>query len=267
MIGTGGLAVVVAPHLTFWRCVVIFGAGMAAGFINSIAGSGTLISFPTLTGIGFAAKTANVSNGLGLFPGGASAAWGFRAELKGQQARLRRLIPASGVGAAIGAFLLLAYPGSFRPIVPYLILTATALVIVQPRLQRALAARQKASERVEHNSPTLFLGVFLTGIYGGYFGAAQGIILVALLGTFLVDELKRINAAKNVLAALANGVSGVIFALRGAVHWGVAGLIAGGSVIGGQIGSLVGKRIPPQVLRGVIVVVGTTVAIKMLVHL
>lgn len=250
-----------------WRGVAIFAAGIAAGFINAIAGSGTLVSFPTLTGLGFAAKTANVSNGLGLFPGSMSAVWGFRQELSDQHERLRRLAPLSCIGAVLGALLLLGFPGSFRVVVPYLILLSVALVIVQPRLQRRVAARQAASGRVEHNSPVLLGGVFATGVYGGYFGAGQGIILIAILGTFLVGDLRKINAAKNVLAATANGVSGAVFALKGAVHWGVAGLIASGSVLGAFVGAKVGRRIPPTVLRTVIVVVGTTVAFKMLFNL
>ncbi len=252
--------------MTLWRGVAIFAAGAAAGFVNAIAGSGTLISFPTLTGLGFLAKTANVSNGLGLFPGSLSAVWGYRKELSDQHDRLRRLVPLSCGGAILGAVLLLGFPGSFRPVVPYLILLSVVLVLLQPTLQKRVAARQQGSGRVEHNSPVLLVGVFATGIYGGYFGAGQGIILIALLGTFLVGDLRKINAAKNVLAATANGVSGLVFALKGAVHWGIAGLIAVGSVLGALLGAKVGRRIPAPVLRAVIVVVGTTVALKMLLR-
>jgi uncharacterized protein len=253
------------PALTLVRAAAVTAAGMGAGFINSIAGSGTLISFPTLTALGWADKAANIANSIGLFPGQVSSVHGFRRELHGQRARLTFLGSASAVGAALGAGLLLRFPGSFKAIVPWLILLAVGLLIVQPRLQRQVAARLKnTAGRAEHRSPLLWFGVFATGIYGGFFGAGQGIILIAILGVFLVDDLKRINAAKNLLSGVVGLASGIVFVARGAVDWRAVACIAVGSIVGAQLGALVGRRIPAAALRAFIIVVGTTVAIQKL---
>ena len=255
------------PALTIGRVALVIAAGAGAGFINSIAGSGTLISFPTLTALGWADKAANIANSIGLFPGQVSSVHGFRRELAGQRDRLQFLGSASALGSIVGALLLLRFPGSFRAIVPWLILLAVALLLAQPRLQRTVSARLRSgSGAVEHRSPLLWAGVFSTGIYGGYFGAGQGIILIAVLGVFLVDELKRINAAKNFLTGIVGLASGVVFVARGAVDWRAVALVAAGSIVGAQLGSLVGRRIPASVLRAVIVVVGTTVALQRLLN-
>src|SRR3954469_1112052 len=177
-------------------------AGRAAGTINTIVGSGSLITFPTLLAAGYPAVTANVSNALGLVPGSLSGAFGYRRELEGQRERLIRLAVASLAGGVTGAILLLTLPSSvFDGVVPILILVACALVVVQPRLSRILAGR-RGDDAPAHGGPALFVTVFLTGVYGGYFGAAQGVILLALLAIFVPDDLQRLNAAKNVLALL-----------------------------------------------------------------
>ena len=235
-------------------------------------GSGTLISFPTIVGVGFDKLAANIGNNIGLFPGSISASHGYRRELVGQRARLIRLIPMSALGGLTGALLLLVLPSRyFARIVPFLVLTGVALVVAQTRLQ-ALVRQNQASRRssvITHPtheciSPWLQLGVFATGIYGGYFGAAQGIILMGILGIALTDEVQRLNATKNVLATAVNGAAAVVFVIRGDVPWGVVGLVALGSVLGAQLGALVGRRISPMLLRVIIVVVGTGVALKLL---
>lgn len=248
-------------------------AGAAAGFINAIVGSGTLLSFPTLIGVGYESVPANMANSIGLTPGSLSAAHGYRRELAGQKERLLRFAPASASGALIGALLVLVLPPSyFKRIVPFLVLVGVVLVLLQPRTQRRLRARIAASEAAgtappagsrEHISRRVQFGVFLTGVYGGYFGAGQGVILTGMLGSALVDDLQRINATKNVLAAIANGVASVVFILRGGVPWWPAAIIAGASIIGAQFGALIGRRIPPNVLRAVIVIVGLFVAIRL----
>lgn len=246
----------------------IFGAGLAAGTINTIVGSGSLITFPTLLAFGYSPVVANVTNTVGLVPGSLSGAYGYRRELKGQRSRLVTLGLASAAGGLTGGILLLALPGSvFKGIVPVLILLACALMAVQPKLAARLIRRREAGDAVQpaHGGPGLLVTVYLTGVYGGYFGAAQGVILIALLGIFIDDDLQRLNGVKNVLAALVNGVAAVLFIVVSHVVWSAAGLIACGAIIGGQVGAKVGRRLPAPLLRAVIVVVGTIVAIKLLI--
>jgi uncharacterized protein len=256
------------PDLTIPRAIAIIAAGGAAGFINSIVGSGTLISFPTLVGVGFDRVAANVGNNLGLTPGSLSAAYGFRRELQGQRRRLLFLSTASISGSLIGALLLLNLPPrAFRVVVPFLVLIGVVLVVSQPRIMTWVRARQTAAGKdmtVEHLTAPLWIGVFLTGIYGGYFGAAQGVILIGVMGALLADDLVRINAAKNVLSALVGIVASVVFLLQASVPWAAAGLVAIGSISGGLLGARVGRRIPPQVLRTVVATVGTVVALRLL---
>jgi uncharacterized membrane protein YfcA len=250
--------------VTFGAALAIVGAGLAAGTINTIVGSGSLITFPTLLALGYAPVVANVSNTIGLVPGSISGTIGYRRELEGQGPRIKTLGVASTVGGLTGGVLLLALPGSvFREVVPVLILVACVLVALQPRLARR-AANQPGGRR-EHGGPLLFATVFGTGVYGGYFGAAQGVILIALLGIFIEDTLQRLNAAKNLLAALVNGVAAVLFVVAAHVAWGAAALLAAGSIVGGQVGATIGRRIPAPLLRVIIVVVGTAVAVRLLI--
>ena len=245
------------------EAVAILAAGFAAGTINTIVGSGSLLTFPALLALGYPPVVANVSNTVGLVPGSISGAIGYRRELRGQ---VRRVVLLSVVGAAgglTGALLLLALPAtSFERVVPFLVLGACALVALQPRLSRTVANRRSQTGR-EHPLPLLG-GVFLTGIYGGYFGAAQGVILIALLGIFLTDDIQRLNGLKNVITAVVNGVAGVLFVLVAPVAWPPALLLAAGAIVGGQVGAVVARRLPPTALRGTIVVVGTIVGLRLL---
>jgi uncharacterized protein len=242
--------------------LAIAGAGLVAGTINAIVGSGSLITFPTLLAFGFAPVVANVSNTVGLVPGSLSGAVAYRSELRGQRRRLAVLGSFAAAGGISGALLLLNLPGSvFRHVVPALILVACALVALQPRLAARLGDRR---QRRAHGGPALFASVFASGVYGGYFGAAQGVILMSLLGIFFTDDLQRLNAAKNVLAFLVNGVAAVAFVFLAHVAWEAAGLVAAGSVVGGQFGGILGRRLPAPVLRGVIVAVGVAAAVALL---
>jgi hypothetical protein len=242
--------------VTFWQMAVVLLAGMAAGTINTVVGSGTLITFPTLLAFGVPPVTANVSNTIGLVPGVASGVVGYRRELVGQRARAIRLGSASLVGGVAGALLLLVLPAdAFAAIVPALIVVGLLLVVLQPRISAWVNARHEGA-RGEFGPWWVWPAVLGTGVYGGYFGAAQGVILMGVLGIGIADGLQRLNALKNVLAGLVNGVAGLIFALVADVDWTVVALIAVGSVIGGQIGATVGRRLRPAVLRIVIVVVG-----------
>jgi uncharacterized membrane protein YfcA len=244
--------------------LLVIGVGFLAGTMNTIVGSGSLITFPTLLAIGYSPVIANVSNTVGITFGSLSGALGYRRELGGQRRRVLALGSASFIGGITGGVLLLTLPSSvFDDVVPLLILLAVALVIVQPRLSRFVTERR--SRVVEHGGFELWIGIFVTGIYGGYFGAAQGVILLALLGIFIADNLQRLNAVKNVLALIANGVAAVIFVFAADVAWDVAALIAIGSVLGAQLGAHVGRRLPAPVLRAIIVVVGLVAAIKLLI--
>jgi uncharacterized membrane protein YfcA len=248
--------------MTVLEALLVLVAGFAAGTINTIVGSGTLITFPVLLAIGYSPVTANVSNTVGLVPGSLSGALAMRPELAGQRPRLLRLGSASVLGGITGALLLLVLPASaFRAIVPALIAIALVLVIVQPWLAGRLADRHHPAA---HGGPLVWVGVFLAGVYGGYFGAAQGVLLVGLLGSTLPDDLHRINATKNVLAGLVNGVAAVVFIIAAHIAWLPAALIAGGSIAGGLAGAHAARRLPPGALRALIVVVGTVAIVRLI---
>jgi hypothetical protein len=239
---------------------VVLVAGIAAGAINTMVGSGTLITFPTLLAFGVPPITANVSNTLGLVPGSVSGAIGYRALLVGQRARILRLVAATLVGSAIGATLLLTLPSAaFKAVVPVLVLIGLALVVLGPSLSARTAARAAAAG--EHTAPDAAWvpsAVLGAGVYGGYFGAAQGVIVLGILGAGVQESLQRHNAVKNVVVASSNSLAAVIFIFSGHMDWLVVGLLAVGAATGGQIGARIGQRLPAPVLRGFIVVVGLT---------
>lgn len=240
-------------------------AGAGAGMINTIVGSGTLITFPTLLFFGVNPLVANVSNNLGLVAGGVTGSWGYRHELVGQAPALRRLAPLSFVGSIIGAGLLLVLPASaFKTIVPVLIALALVLVLVGPSLQGRLASRHVDAEPRWHR-PAMGLGVLVAGMYGGYFGAAQGVLLMGLFSLLSAEPLQRLNGYKNVLSLTVNLVAAGVFVLfaRDHIDWVIVALIAGGAFVGGLLGARVGRRIPPRLLRGIIVAIGIIAIIKL----
>ncbi len=249
--------------MSFGEIVAIALAGLAAGTINTVVGSGTLITFPVLLAFGYAPVTANVSNTIGLVPGSVSGAIGYRRELAGQRRRARRLGTMSVLGGATGAVLLLVLPASvFKAVVPLFIAIALVLVVLQPRLKRLLADRD--IHAAHESGVVVALSIYLTGVYGGYFGAAQGILLLGILGLALAQDLHRTNALKNVLAGLTNGVAAVYFVFAAHVDWGPAAIIAGSSILGAQLGARYGRRLPPAALRALIVVVGVTAIVRLL---
>jgi uncharacterized membrane protein YfcA len=241
--------------------VLLAGAGLAAGAINSVAGGGSLVSFPALLAAGYPALTANVTNLIAVTPGYVGGSVGYRGELRGQGARARRLGGLAVVGALAGSALLLIAPAStFDAIAPFLVLLACALLALQPRLV-ALAARRHG----EHSS-ALAAAIVLGGIYGGYFGAGLGIMMLALLGVFVDDDLHRLNAVKGVLSLVVSIAAALVLGIFGPVDWPACGVIAASSLVGGRLGVSVARRLSPTVLRWTIVVYGCVVAVVLLVR-
>lgn len=242
--------------------VFIFFAGLWAGTINSVVGSGTLVTFPVLIALGIAPVTASISNAMGLVAGNAAGAWGYRKELAGRGRQLIRLLPASLVGGISGAWLLLHLPERvFHYAAPALIVLALLMVVFQPRLQQWVRNREANPEhaiRDKRHGILLIVLVFLAGVYGGYFVAAQGILLVGILGVFMTGTIQNANAMKNILVLGVNIVAAASYLLFafGRINWAVVGIIAVSSLIGGVIGSKVGRRLSPPVLRGVIFALG-----------
>lgn len=252
---------------------LILAAGTAAGTINAAVGSGSLITFPTLLALGIPPVTANVSNNIGLVPGGLASVWGYRRELADQRRRLVVLGSMSVLGGVVGSALLLVLPESaFGEVVPVLIGVAIVLVGLQPSIQRTLAGRRagrtasqgRGSPAADSAAATADIGpgamaaTAVVGVYGGYFGGAQGILLVGALGALMTESLQRLNALKNGLVTAVNSVAAVTFLIVAPdrVDWRVVGLIAVGSTAGGLIGSRIGRKLPQSALRGVIIVVG-----------
>ena len=246
-----------------WEWLAVFAAAVAAGGINALVGSGTLVTFSTLVTLGVPPLTANVSNTVGLVAGSVAGSWGYRRELAEQPQRIKRYVPASLLGGLSGAVLLLVLPeAAFEAIVPALVGLGVLLVAIQPWVARKLS--------IPHNTHivggvTTWALVYLVGIYGGYFGAAQGVLLIAILGAFVDADLQRVNGLKNVLAAVVNAVAAVLFIVVADVDWGIALVMTVGAALGGFFGAHYGRRLPDLALRLFIIAVGT-VAVVVLVR-
>jgi len=248
--------------VTWLEAVGIFLAGIVAGTINTVVGSGSLISFPTLLAAGLDPVTANVTNTVGLVPGSLSGAVGYRRELRGQQRRLVRLGAAGLIGGLIGGVLLLVLDeGVFQAVVPVLIVLACLLVVAQPRLIGWVRGRRDGRRPADAGSWLTWVFILAASVYGGYFGAAQGVLYMAVLGLGVDDSWQRLNAVKNVVAVGVNGVAALLFALVADVEWAMAGVLAAGAIVGGQVGASVGRRLPDWALRGVIVLIGVVAVV------
>ena len=267
--------------LELWQVVLVLLAGFWAGTINSVIGSGTLVTFPTLVAVGFPPVTAQISNAMGLVAAGFSGVFGYRRELRESRAVLPILTVASLLGGVLGAFLLILLPPEvFGYAAPILIVVALAFVVLQPRLQawvrRRAAAREGAAD-VEAPalpsrpvSPALWVLVFLAGVYGGYFVAAQGVLLMGILGVFLVGgTLVHANAIKTWLSLAVNLIAAASYLLFAfdRIDWTAVLLIAASSMVGGLVGARIGRRISPTSLRVVIVVVGLAGLVSMVLRL
>jgi len=257
--------------MTSAQVLLIIVAGIGAGVINAVVGAGTLVTFPTLLLLGFPPVIANVSNTVGLVPGSIMASIGYRSTLRGRGPVVRRLLVATSIGGLTGGALLVLLPGrAFDTIVPWLLLVAALLAALQPRIAGAVALRRASREtRFDGGAATVaggavgpwfFLGILLTGIYGGYFGAAQGVILLVILGLALGGPLNELNGIKNILAGTANLVSALLFIAVADVDWTIAGLVAVGATIGGGLGGRYGRRLPSSALRVLLVVIAVAAA-------
>ncbi|MGO1166872.1 MAG: sulfite exporter TauE/SafE family protein [Janibacter sp.] len=241
-------------------------AGVWAGGINTLVGSGTLVTFPVLLAMGVPAVTANISNSIGLVAGGVSGSLGYLPELKGMGRRVLQLIPMSVLGAITGALLLLWLPPeAFEAIVPVLIGIGILLVIFGPRLQAWSRAHHEEGGAIPTGHlVALMAGVLVAGVYGGYFGAAQGVILIGLLSALSTEPIQALNGLKNVLGLVVNAVGSLVFIITAPqlIDWGIAALVGVGAVVGGVLGARYGRRLPPNALRAVIVVVGLAGLVK-----
>lgn len=240
---------------------MLFLAGLAGGTINAVVGSGSLITFPTLVALGYPPVLANVSNNIGMVPGGLAGTWGCRKDLVNQRARLTALAVMSALGGLSGALLLLVLPPeTFRAVVPILLGISVVLVVLQPAIQRSVSRRRSRVAPIKQASTSVSarVGVALAGTYGGYFGGAQGVLLIGVLGGLLPESLHRVNALKNALATCVNACAAVVFlaVAREQVDWRLVALIAVGSACGGLVGAKVGRALSQRMLRAVVVVVG-----------
>lgn len=249
--------------MVLWQGVLIALAGLWAGMINTVVGSGTLVTFPVLVALGYPPVTATTSNAIGLISGTITGAYGYRHELVGQRDRLLRYGVASFFGAIGGTVLLLSLPAdAFESIVPVLVGLSVVLVAVQPLLAKRLGGGSGSSR----SGPLLYGLIFAIGIYGGYFTAAQGIMLVGVMGLLLTDPLQRLNAFKNALAAVVNLVAGVIYAFVAPISWPVVAVLAVSSTVGGLLGAKIGRKFPPVVLRVIIVIIGAAAIVDLLMQ-
>ena len=244
--------------------VTVVAAGFGAGFVMAAVGAGSLVSFPMLLGVGLSPLAANVCNNVGLVPGGLSGSFGFRRELAGHRRLVLQVALTSAVGALLGAALLLALPSTaFDRVVPILVIVSATLVGAGPLISAAVRRHGSSLERAELGPASTTLST-LVGVYGGYFGAAQGVLLVAFLGLGLDVPLSAVNGLKNIAVLSANVAAGVVFAFLAPMHWGVVALLAVGSVVGAWLGAHLGRRLPPAVFRALVVVIGYAVGVRML---
>ena len=243
--------------------ILLLAAGIAAGVVNAIAGGGSLITFPSLIAVGLPTVDANVTNSVSVFPGYVASVVGSRADLGGQGRRVRAILPVSVAGSAGGCALLLLTPArAFEVIVPFLVLAAAATLAFQDRLRGLVGHPRALSPR--RQTVTLQVVVFVGAIYGGYFGAALGVMYVAALALVLDEPLRRINALKNVLSAAVGLVTVVVFAIFAPIHWGAALTLAPATIIGGYVGARIARRLPAHILKITIVTFGTAIGLVLL---
>lgn len=263
MLSNGAVTLLTIVHLSPGRDALLVLAGLGAGLFNGVAGGGTLISFPALLALGYPAIVANVTSTVGIWPGYLGGVAGFRREIADQRDHFGMLAPVTVVGATVGAILLLTTPSSaFTRLAPWLVLFASALFALGPILGRWLAGEES---RLRTRPVALGIGMFLAALYGGYFGAAMGVIMLAVLGLTLPDTLARAGGIRSALSALANAVAAIVFIIHGHLEWGAAGLLAVGSVVGGYVGAALARKLPSSILRVIVVAIGLATGVRLLV--
>jgi uncharacterized protein len=241
--------------------VLLLLAGFGAGSVNAVAGGGSLISFPALLAVGYSPVTANVTNSIAVLPGYAGGAIGYRDELRGQRSRVVALGIAAALGGAAGAIVLLSTPDeAFDAIVPFLILGSCLLLLVQPAVERRIGDR-----RGRGHAAALHASQFAAGVYGGYFGAGLGVILLALHGLLIDDHLQRLNALKTVLSLAIGLAAAAVFVIAGPIAWEAAAIVAVSAYAGGHLGVSLARRLSPQRLRVGVAVIGTAAAVALFV--
>lgn len=244
--------------------VLAGGAAFVAGGVNAVAGGGTLVSFPALIGLGVPSLAANVTNTVALCPGYFGGALAQRGALEHHRSRVRTILPVAALGGLLGSILLVVTSEAlFRDLVPFLILGACALLGFQDPIKRAAFGHRLRGDGATTSLP-LLIGVFVAAVYGGYFGAGLGIMLLAVLGLVLDGELTELNALKQVLALTINVLAAAFFVFSGRVEWAFAAVMAPTSLVGGHIGGLIAGRLRPRVLRGIVIAFGVAVALRML---
>lgn len=261
------------PNASFWETTLLFLASSAAGAVNSVAGGGTLLTFPALLAAGHLHKAANATSTVALWPGQVSSLWGLRREVKeslqGRMASVWQLLGIGSAGGAVGAMLFTRTgETAFRLIVPYLILLSVILFLLQEPLSRRLKAREAAKEEIPTDDTlqiSLPVGLFLFGVavYGGYFGAGMGILILAALGMLGMRDIHRMNGIKAVFTLAINGVTAILFAVGGLVDWRTAGLMAIASLFGGYAGAGIARRLGQQNVRRIVVFIGLSLAVKL----
>jgi uncharacterized membrane protein YfcA len=263
------------PALEPAQIALLAGAALVAGAVNAVAGGGSLLSFPALLAVGYPALTANVTNTVALTPGYFGGTLGYRRELEGQRGRALALGAISAVGAVLGAYLLLISSAElFERVVPFLIFLACGLLAAQPRLARLVRERRQAGgdpppdgaqARAAPHTVPLFVAQFLAAVYGAYFGAGVGIMMLAILGIFVADSLQRLNALKGLLSLLINLIAAVSFALFADVSWVAVAVMAVASLLGGQLGVVLARRLDDRALRWLVIAFGVAVGLRLLV--
>jgi len=247
--------------MTFFNEILIFLAALAAGFINAIAGGGTLVSFPILLAVGISPVVANVTNTVALVPGTIGGMWSQRKDFKSQYQRLLKLLPVAIVGGVAGGLLILnTSEDAFKNMIPYLILLATLLLAAQIKIKNWVIERIGHAHTEHHNPLVMMSLVFLAAIYGGYFGAGLGVILMAVLGFVTDDSMTRLNFLKQALGFAINLAAAIYFAFSGKVDWMVALVMIFGSLLGGLVGGKLAGKMKPEVLRWLVVSAGLIAA-------
>jgi uncharacterized protein len=247
-----------------WRTVILVGVGVAAGIANGVAGGGTFLTFPTMLALNIPALQANVSSSVGVLPSYLGGVRGFRRELAQRRRLVLELLPACGTGAGVGTALLLTEgSATFRSVVPWLIGAATAVFALTPLITRRLA-------HVRHDHPTrrvaLHVGVFVSAVYGGYFGAGLGILLLATMGLTLPDDLATLQGVRNALSILINAVAAVVFIIRGHLATDAVFALLAGTLVGGVLGTHLIRTLRPSTVRALIVVLGVATTIRLAVN-